>query len=37
MSDYVCSEQRKSKKSLRKKRFFNPYKKGGHERTIERK
>ena len=34
--DYGFSEQRKSKKSLRKKRGFNPYKKGGHDRIIKK-
>ncbi len=33
MSDYICSEQRKSKKQLKKKRMYNVYKKGGHGRT----
>jgi hypothetical protein len=34
MSDYICSEQRKSKKQLRKKRKYRVYKKGGHERAF---
>jgi hypothetical protein len=31
--DYVCAGDRKSKKQLKKKRGFNRYKKGGHERA----
>jgi hypothetical protein len=34
--DYVCTEQRKSKKQLKKKRGFNRYKKGGHERGMKK-
>jgi len=31
--DYVCAGQRKSKKQLKKKRAWNRYKRGGHERA----
>ncbi len=31
--EYACSEQRKSKRQLRKKRLAMPYKKGGPLRT----
>jgi hypothetical protein len=34
--DYICAESRKSKRHMRKKRGFNIYKKGGHERGIKR-
>jgi len=34
--EYGFSEQRKSKKHLKKKRQCNPYKIGGHERTQKR-
>ncbi len=33
--DYICSSDRKSKKQLKKKRGFNRYKKGGHERGMK--
>jgi hypothetical protein len=33
MSDYMCSEQRKSKKDMRRKRRDRVYKHGGHGRT----
>ncbi len=34
--DYICSEQRKSKKQLRKKRLYRIYKKGGHKRAFDK-
>lgn len=36
MSDYICEEQRRSKKDLRKKRKDRVYKRGGHERDMKR-
>ena len=35
--DYAIPQQRKSKKHLKKKRFYNLYKKGGHQRTLVKK
>lgn len=34
--DYVVAQDRKSKKQLKKKRKFRVYKRGGHERTLQK-
>jgi hypothetical protein len=34
MNDYICNEQRKSKKNSKKKRKERVYKRGGHERAL---
>jgi len=34
--EYACASQRKSKKEVRKKRKYNPYKKGGPLRTRKK-